>query len=133
MLALTLATIVAMLGAPAASAVSVRRTWTAHLGGNGANGTATLKAFWTGNGSITYKLTGLQPSTTYPVVAYRGSCAKPSVITRLPGAVTNAEGALTKTSAVSTRIMNSIWRYGRCRIRATRFFTSSRATSPTRR
>lgn len=113
MLALTLATALATIVAPAVSAVSVRRAWTAHLGGNGANGTAILKAFWTGDGSITYNLKGLQPSTTYPVIAYRGSCAKPTVITRLPGAVTNAEGALTKTSAVSTRIMNSIWRYGR--------------------
>jgi len=113
LIALTIALTVTSLVAPGASAVSVRRTWTAHLGGNGANGTAILKSFWTGNGSITYSLRGLQPSTTYPVIAYRGSCAKPSLITRLPGAVTNAEGALTKTSAVSTRIMNSIWRYGR--------------------
>lgn len=113
LLALTAASVLVTLLAPGASAVSVRRTWTAHLGGNGSNGTATLTSYWSGNGAITYKLVGLQPSTVYPVVAYRGSCAKPSVITRLPGAVTNANGSLTKTSAVSTRIMNSIWRYGR--------------------
>ncbi len=112
-IAVTLAVAVATLVASPASAVSVRRTWTAQLGGNGANGTATLKAFWAGDGAITYKLAGMQPSTTYPVIAYRGSCANPIVITRLPGAVTDATGALTKTSAVSTRIMNSIWAYGR--------------------
>lgn len=112
-IALLVGLTLAGLVAPGASAVSVRRTWTAQLGGNGANGTAVLKSFWTGNGLITYSLRGLRPSTTYPVIAYRGSCAKPSVITRLPGAVTNAQGALTKTSAVSTRIMNSIWRSGR--------------------
>lgn len=112
-IAMTLAVAVATLVATPASAVSVRRTWTAHLGGNGANGTATLKAYWAGDGAIAYKLVGLQPSTTYPVIAYRGSCTDPIVITRLPGAVTDASGAVTKTSAVSTRIMNSIWADGR--------------------
>lgn len=107
------ATVIATLAAPMASGASVRRAWKAQLGGNGANGTATLTAFWAGNGSLSLKLVGLKPSTTYPIVAYRGSCARPSVITRLPGAVTDAAGSVTKVSAVSTRIMNSIWRYGR--------------------
>lgn len=114
--ALLLVTIVAMvatLAAPTASAVSVRRAWRTALGANGVNGTATLTAYWTGNGAMTLKLVGLKPSTTYPVIAYRGSCAKPTLISRLPGAVTNADGAVTKTYAVSTRIMNTIWRYGR--------------------
>ncbi len=109
----TLSLMVATIIAPAVSAVSVRRAWTAQLGGSGANGTATLKAFWGGPGALELKLVGLQPSTTYPVIAYRGSCASPTVITRLPGAVTDASGAVSKTSAVSTRIMNSIWGYAR--------------------
>lgn len=113
LLILTIATVVATLVAPSASAISVRRAWKAPLGGNGANGSATLTAYWTGNGALTLKLVGLQPSTTYPVIAYRGSCARPTLITRLPGAVTDANGSVTKTSAVSTKIMNSIWRYGR--------------------
>ena len=113
LIVLALAAVVATLVAPTASAVSIRRTWTAPLGGNGANGTATLTAYLAGNGGLGLKLVGLRPSTTYPVVAYRGSCAKPVVITRLPGAVTDASGAVTKVSAVSTRIMDSIWAYGR--------------------
>jgi hypothetical protein len=113
LLAITLITVVATLVAPTASAVSVRRAWKAQLGGNGANGTATLTAYWAGNGALSLKLVGLKPSTTYPVIAYRGSCTKPILITRLPGAVTNADGAVTKVSAVSTRIMDSVWRYGR--------------------
>lgn len=108
-----MATVIATLVAPTASAASVRRAWKAELGGSGANGTATLTAFWAGNGSLSLKLVGLKPSTTYPMIAYRGSCAKPSLITRLPGAVTDANGAVTKVSAVSTKIMNTIWRYGR--------------------
>lgn len=103
----------ASLTAPAASAASVRRTWKAQLGGNGSNGTATLTAYWAGNGALSLKLVGLAPSRTYPIVAYRGSCTNPIVISRLPGAVTNAEGAVMKTSQVSTRIMSSIWRVAR--------------------
>ena len=105
----TLSLLVAAVIAPVASAVSVRRAWVAQLGGSGTNGTATLYAYWGGTGALDLKLVGLQPSTTYPVIAYRGSCANPTVITRLPGAVTDASGAVSKTSAVSTRIMNSIW------------------------
>lgn len=108
-----LAILIAGLAVTPASAVSVRRAWTAHLGGNGANGTARLVSYWGGTGSITYRLVGLKPSTVHPVIAYRGSCANPTVITRLPGAVTDATGSLTKTSAVSSRIMDTIWRYGR--------------------
>ena len=110
---LGLAGILATLVAEPASAYAVRRTWTAHLGGNGANGTAVLRGYMAGDGSLELKLLGLQPSTTYPIVAYRGSCTSPTVITRLPGAVTDATGAVSKTSAVSTRIMNSVWAYGR--------------------
>ena len=101
--------------ASTASAVSVRRTWRTQLGGNGANGTAALTAYFAGNGALSLQLVGLQASTTYPVVAYHGSCTKPTVITRLPGAVTDATGSVNKVSAVSTRIMNSIWTYGRTR------------------
>lgn len=110
---LGLAGILASLLAEPASAFSVRRTWTAHLGGNGANGTAILRGYMSGDGSLELNLAGLQPSTTYPIIAYRGSCASPLVITRLPGAVTSATGSVTKTSAVSVRIMNSVWAYGR--------------------
>ena len=105
----TLTVLVATVFTSTASAASVRRTWKTQLGANGANGTAILTAYWAGSGALGLKLVGLQPSTTYPVIAYRGSCAKPILITRLPGAVTDATGAVIKTSTVSIRIMNSIW------------------------
>jgi len=113
LLVIGVAGLFATLVAEPASAYSVHRTWTAHLGGNGANGTAILRGYMAGDGSLELKLVGLQPSTTYPIVAYRGSCAAPIVITRLPGAVTDVTGSVSKASAVSIRIMNSIWEYGR--------------------
>jgi hypothetical protein len=102
----------ATLIAQPVSGYSVRRTWTAHLG-SGANGTAILRGYMAGDGSLELQLVGLQPSTTYPIVAYQGSCTAPMVITGLPGAVTDATGSVSKTSALSIRIMNSIWAYGR--------------------
>jgi sortase (surface protein transpeptidase) len=110
---LGLAGILAGVVAEPASAYSVRRTWTAHLGSGGANGTAILRGYMAGDGSLELNLVGLQPSTTYPIIVYRGSCAAPLLITRLPGAVTDATGAVAKTSALSIRIMNAVWSYGR--------------------
>ena len=110
MAAVALATAVATLVAPMASAASIRRTWTAQVG---TNGTAALTGYWAGNGRFELRLTGLRPSTSYPVIAYHGSCARPTLITRLPGAVTDASGSFSKVWAVSTRVMNRIWAYGR--------------------
>jgi hypothetical protein len=121
---LGMAALGATLLAEPVSAFSVRRTWTAHLG---TNGTAILRGYMAGDGSLQLDLVGLKPSTTYPIIAYRGSCASPMVITRLPGAVTNASGAVSKTSAVSTRIMNSIWAYGRTGTIAIKIGTGSLA------
>lgn len=99
--------------ASTASAASVRRTWQAAFGPGGANGNATLTAYWTGSGALGLTLVGLKPSTTYPIIVYRGSCAAPIKITSLPGAVTDAAGTVLKTSAVSIRIMNSVWSVAR--------------------
>lgn len=113
LLVLALVTVVATLAAPTASAVSVRRTWSAQLGTNRANGTARLTAYWTGNAVLRLGLVGLQPSTSYPVIAYRGTCARPTLIARLGGAVTEATGTVAKTTNISIRTMNAIWRYAR--------------------
>jgi hypothetical protein len=93
--------------------LSVRRTWTAPVGNNGINGTAILKGYMVGPGAIDLSLVGLQPSTTYPVIIFRGACSAPIVIARLPSALTDAFGAVTKTTAISTIVMNKIWPYGR--------------------
>ncbi len=65
----TLIVLVAMTFASTASAASVRRVWKTQLGANGANGTVTLTAYWAGNGALGVNLVGLQPSTTYPIIA----------------------------------------------------------------
>lgn len=105
--------VIATLLAPTASAASVRRNWHANIGSGGANGTARLTAYWEGNGVLVLRLGNLAASTTYPVIAYRGTCAKPSVIARLGTATTDATGAAAKTTRISIRTMNRIWGYAR--------------------
>ena len=126
-------TLVAMAGLLAAilaqpvSAVSVRRTWTAPIGTNGANGTAVLKGYMTGPGSIRLALTALLPSTSYPVVIFRGTCAAPSVIARMPSALTDVAGAVTKTSPILARVMDKIWVYGRTGVIKVKIGTGTKA------
>ena len=110
---ITLVGLLATLLAQPASALSVRRTWTAHLGSSGSNGTAILKGYMTGPGSLALELVGLQPSTTYPVIAFRGACTAPILVARIGKATTDVTGAASRTTAISIRTMNAIWTYGR--------------------
>jgi hypothetical protein len=100
------------LVAPTVSAVSVRRTWTANVGGT-ANGVAKIVAYTSGTGQLVLDLKALQPSTVYPVVVYRGTCAAPTIVTRLPGFRTDGSGAILRTTALGLAYMNPIWTYGR--------------------
>jgi hypothetical protein len=58
-------------------------------------------------------LSGLTPSAVYPVIVYRGTCAAPTVIARLPAFRADASGAIAKTSPLATTTMNLVWTYGR--------------------
>src|SRR3989304_2430728 len=77
---------------PPAPAAPPRRGWQAQRAAGGAAGTATLTAYWAGNGALGLNLTSLQPSATLPVIAYRGTCAAPIRIATLPAATTDALG-----------------------------------------
>jgi hypothetical protein len=93
-----------------ASAASIRRTWTANFG---SPGTARLIANWSGTGSFAVALGSLPPTTTLAAIVYRGTCASPILIARLPGVGTDASGLVSSTTAVGTTAMNAIWAYGR--------------------
>ncbi|MBA3876860.1 MAG: hypothetical protein C0498_07970 [Anaerolinea sp.] len=131
LLALVTATVVVvtLLAATgsSASAASIRRTWGAQLATGAASGTATLMGYWAGNGSLSLNLTGLQPSTTQPIIVYRGTCVAPTRIATLRAAVADAAGAVSTTSPVSTATMNSIWAYARTTAVAIKIGTGSAA------
>ncbi len=98
--------------APEASAVSVRRTWTARYASAPA-GTARILAYTSGTGTLTLSFAGLAPTAAYSVLVYRGTCAAPATVTRLPGFRTDATGAIEKASPIGLSSMNAIWTYGR--------------------
>jgi hypothetical protein len=104
----------ALLGAlaPAASAATVNRTWNATLGG-GANGTASLRSYTDGTGRLTLNVQSFAPSSTLPVIVYRGSCATPTTIARFTPIATNESGAAYRSSGVGARAMGIIWSYAR--------------------
>ncbi len=108
-----LVVLVASLVAPATSATeAVRRTWTARIG-NGSNGIAKITAYMSGTGLLGLALKGLEPSTVYGVIVYRGTCSAPTLVTKLPSLKTDAAGAIARTSQITLPQMNSIWTYGR--------------------
>lgn len=109
LLAAAAAVLAAMLPA-SAEAATVRRTWTAPLGGAGASGSAVLVRYWAGNGSFTITAHGLTPSTSYAVMVYRGRCARPTALLRLPAITTDANGDATRVTGITLTQMAPVWR-----------------------
>ena len=105
-LCLALAT-VALLVVPSVDATQARRIWRAPLGG--VAGTATLVAYTTGTGTMTITAQGLQPSTTYAVMVYRGTCAKPIAVVKLPGVRSDASGDATGSLPLTATQQALVW------------------------
>ena len=106
-LCLALATIV-LLAAPTADATQARRIWRAPLRGD-ITGTATLIAYTTGTGTMTITAQGLKPSTTYAVMVYRGTCAKPIAVVKLPGVRSDASGNASGSLPLTTTQQATVW------------------------
>ena len=98
----------ALLAAPTADATQARRIWHATLGG--VTGTATLIAYTTGTGTMTISAGGLAPSTTYSVMVYRGTCAKPLAVVKLPGVRSDASGNATGSLPLTAAQQATVWR-----------------------
>lgn len=107
-LCLALAT-VAMLAVPA-DAAQARRVWRAPLSDGGVTGTAVLLAYTTGNGTMTVTADGLTPSTAYSVMVYKGTCAKPTPVVKLPAIRSDENGDLAGTSPLTVAQQNAVWR-----------------------
>ena len=106
--ALVAATPVTVAGA------TIQRTWTATFAGAAtagpsASGSASLVRYWTGSGTFSTHLAGLLPSATYAVAIYQGTCAKPTVLLRLPNVATDASGSAAATSSITVARMTPVW------------------------
>ncbi len=98
----------------AANAATIQRTWTATFAGAAtagpsASGSAALVRYWSGSGTFSAKLQGLLPSATYAVAIYQGTCAKPTVLLRLPNLAADASGSATATSSIAIARMTPVW------------------------
>jgi hypothetical protein len=95
---LAVATMLPVVGVTPASALTLQRTWWAHFGSGGANGSLGIRAYTNGAGSATYNLKGLRANANYSVAVRNGTCAKlGTVAARLPVIRTNSAGALSRT------------------------------------
>jgi hypothetical protein len=84
---------------PAAPTIEVLR---ASLGAKGANGTATLSVFASGDGSVRIVAKALRPASSYAVAIRRGTCTNVGpVIVSLPNARTSKKGAVTVPAALA--------------------------------
>ena len=105
---LAVTTLLPVVGVAPASALTLQRTWWAHPGTNGANGSLAIRAYTNGAGSVTYNLKSLRANTTYSVTVRNGTCAKlGTVAAKLPAIRTNSAGALSHIDNILS--MTGIW------------------------
>jgi len=111
---LAVATLLPTLGLAPASAITLQRSWSAHLGTNGVNGALAVRAYTNGVGQVTYDLRRLRANATYAVQIRYGTCAKlGSVATRLPNIRTGATGAVHRTDILYPWTMQPFWKAAR--------------------
>ena len=117
---------VALIASPA-DAAQARRIWRASIGGGSVSGSATLLAYTTGTGTMTITAHGLKPSTTYQVMVYRGTCARPISVVKLPGIRADATGLAKGSLALNAGQQATVWRASGVGAIAARIATGSDA------
>jgi hypothetical protein len=96
------------------SAVSVRfelksviAEWSAKVGTAGRNGTSTLRALSTGDGTLGLALRNLPRRRSYAASIVRRSCTNPTTVTRAGTVTTDSSGAVARTLALSRSAMTA--------------------------
>lgn len=102
-LALAITWLLAGVATASASAATVVDQWTASIGSGAALGTATMRAFSTGTGSVYVNLKHLVGSATYGETINAGTCSSVGVlIATLPALRTSSTGTVARTSTLGT-------------------------------
>jgi hypothetical protein len=87
---------------PTVSAATVTATWAARLGTAGANGSATIRAYWGGTGSLTLALAKLPARSTRSVTLSKGTCSSiGSALIRFPAVTTTSSGTAARASSLT--------------------------------
>jgi hypothetical protein len=85
-----------------ADAATLTNKWTATIGSNAYNGTAVVKAYSIGSGSLVLAMKRLARSTTYSRAIYRGTCSSLSTkVVTLGSVVSTSTGTLARTTTIT--------------------------------
>jgi hypothetical protein len=104
------------LSAEAAFGLTVQRTWRASVGTSGANGSAILRAYSDGTGSLALSLKKLLALRTYTLEIRAGTCSSlGSVLARPYPAAASSAGNIYTTRRIFSAAMSSIWFVARTR------------------
>jgi hypothetical protein len=126
--ALLAAFLIALAAVPTAGAAgdTVTRTWTTRLGTDGSNGSAALRAYRAGIGTLTVSLKSLRQDTSYAVQIRAGTCNALGSVLASPASIrTDAGGRADTVRPLTITQMNDVWRYGRARTIALRLVAGS--------
>jgi len=110
LVSLALATMLVLSSVAAADAATVKRTWTARVGADAVNGTATMQAYASGTGQLTLQLRKLKANTAYGLQIRAGTCANLGTVRATLFAVTTlATGSVDTYRTIPEAKMNAIW------------------------
>jgi hypothetical protein len=102
------------LTAEAAFGLTVQRTWRASVGSNGANGSAILRAYADGTGSLSLSLKKLLAYRTYTLEIRAGTCSSlGSVLARPYPAPASSAGNIYTSRRIFSSAMSSMWSVAR--------------------
>ena len=123
---LALALMIMLTAVASTDAATVQRTWTAHVGTNGTNGVAVLRAYTNGTGLLSLRLARFRPATDVRIQIRAGTCANLGTVrATLYPVRTSATGTATTTRNVPEAKMNAIWKAARAGSIAIRFVAGS--------
>jgi hypothetical protein len=113
-IALAVATLLPTIGVGPASALTLQRSWSAHLGTSGVNGALAVRAYTNGVGQVTYDLKRLRANATYSVAIRYGTCSRlGSTATRLPNIRTSSTGIVHRTDVLYPWTIEAFWKAAR--------------------
>ncbi len=88
-----------------------RRLFQAVISGGqaGPTGAVNVTVNTNNTGTLDATITTLQPSTTYALAVYQGTCAQPRIVAKLPGLKTDATGFGKRTATFAAKTGSAIW------------------------
>jgi hypothetical protein len=100
----------ATLASPALAA-QARRTWHTSITGS-ANGSVVLSLVPNNSGSIAVTMHGLTPGAVYAQILYKGTCAHPRTLVKLPGLRVTDTGDGARTMSLTPGNGAAVWSVG---------------------